>query len=166
MAASAIPKHFTDGQITLADGNGTPVTLTVPLSTGDLSISGLGKDPKARATNVYEARGAITGLRRGAREYPTVSFSAQLADVSDATDQTVIDFLLKRGSYASNTSTSVAAGDVYTVKITLTIEGTDLGDSADHTIVMNDVDVRLAIAEGEPSTVTVEGTIYGNVTFT
>jgi len=166
MTASAIVKHFTDGVITVADGTGSPVTLVVPLSVGDLSISGLAKDAKARATNVYEVRGAVSSLRRGAREYPTVSFSAQLADLSDATDQTLVDFLKKTGSYAANISTSVAAGDVYTVKITLTIEGTDLGDSADHTIVMNDVDVRFAIAEGEPNTVTVEGTIYGNVTFT
>ena len=44
MAASAVIKHFTDGSITLKDGTGTPVTLTVPFSAGDLSLSGLAQD--------------------------------------------------------------------------------------------------------------------------
>lgn len=166
MAASVIPKHFTDGSLTLADGTGSPVTLVVPLTVGDFSLSGLKKDAKARATNVYEARGQVTGLRRGAREYPTVSFSAQCADISDATERTALDFILKQGSYNANISTSVAAGDVYTLNVTLTIEGTDLGDASDHTIVMNDVEFTSAFAEGEPNTLTFEGVVYGNVTFT
>ena len=85
MALSTVTKHFTDGSITLKDGTGTPLTLTVALSVGDLTISGLETDTLGRAVNAYETRGVLRSLRRGARVYPTVSFSAHLADVTDAT---------------------------------------------------------------------------------
>lgn len=91
-----------------------------------------------------------------------MSFSAMLADVSDGTAGTLIDYCLKQGSYASNVTT-LTGSDVYAIKVTLTIEGTDLGDSADHTIQMDDVHVTVAVAEGEPDTVTISGTVYGSV---
>ena len=164
MAASAVIKHFTDGSITLKDGTGTPVTLTVPFSAGDLSLSGLAQDALGRATNAYESRGTLNSLRRGAREYPTVSFSAHMADLSDASDRTIVDFLRKKNSYSANISTTATTGDVYTVDIVLTIEGTDLGDATDHTITMEDVDCRIDFSEGEPNTFTINGTVYGTIT--
>ena len=94
-----------------------------------------------------------------------MTFSAQLADISDGTDGTLIDFALKQASYSANEST-LTGSDVYAVKITLTVEGTDLGDAADHTIELDDVHVTVAIAEGEPDTVTISGTVYGSITMT
>jgi hypothetical protein len=164
MAASVIIKHFTDGTITLKDGTGSPVTLAVPFSAGDLSLSGLAQDALGRATNAYESRGALNSLRRGAREYPTVSFSAHMADISDGSNTTIVDFLRKKGAYAANVSTTAATGDVYTVDIVLTVEGTDFGDASDHTVTMEDVDCRIDISEGEPNTFTVNGTVYGTIT--
>ena len=111
MALSTVVKHFTDGSITLKDGTGTPVTLAVALSVGDLTISGMETDTLGRTVNAYETRGVLRSLRRGARVYPTVSFSCQLADITDGTDNTLFDFLLKRGSYASNVSTTATTGD-------------------------------------------------------
>jgi len=166
MAASVIPKHFTDGTITVKDGTGSPVTLTVPFTVGDLSLSGLAQDALGRATNAYETRGVLNGLRRGAREYPTVSFSAHMADLSDGTDHTLVDFLRKKNSYSANVSTTATTGDVYTVDIVLTVEGTDLGDASDHVITMEDVDCRIDISEGEPNTFTINGTIYGSISTT
>ena len=88
-----------------------------------------------------------------------------LADLSDATDGTLVDFILQQNSYSGNIST-LTGSDVYAVKVTLTVEGTDLGDTADHTIVMDDVHFTMAIAEGEPDTVTLSGTVYGSVVMT
>jgi len=163
MAASTVIKHLYDGAIALADGTGTPVTLSVPFTTGDLSIDGLMESQ--RAVQAYQSRGSLNSIRLAAKEFPTFSFTAQLADVSVATDQTLIDFCLKQNSYSGNASTA-SGSDVYTIKITLTVEGTDLGDSADHTIALDDCHVTLAIAEGEPNTVTVSGTCYGTITMT
>ena len=163
MALSTVVKHFTDGSITLKDGTGSPVTLAVALSVGDLTISGLETNTLGRATNAYETRGVLRSLRRGARVYPTVSFSCQLTDITDATDNTLFDFLLKRGSYASNVSTTATTGDVYTVDVVFTIEGTDLGDGSDHVITLEDVHFTSDLAEGEPNTISASGTIYGTV---
>lgn len=164
MPASTIIKHFTDGSLTVKDGTGTPVTLAIPFTMGDFSISGLNQS--LRATNVYETRGVLVGLRKGAKSFPTGSFSCMIADYSDATNQTAIDFLRKTGSYSANISTTAALGDVYTVDLVFTVEGTDLGDSADHVITLEDCDCSIDISEGEPNTLSVSFTIYGAVSMT
>ena len=74
MAVSTVIKHFTDGTIELADGTGTPVTLTVPFSQGDFSISGVQESQKA--VNVYQSRGTLHSLRLGEKTFVTGSFSA------------------------------------------------------------------------------------------
>lgn len=166
MAASTVIKHLYDGQIDLEDGaTPTPATLTAPFTVGDLSLTGL----QETQNNVvaYETRGTLNSVRHSSRTYPSVSFSLHLADLSDGTDNTVVDFLLKQASYSSNVSTLGSNAEVYGIKVTLTIEGTDHGDSADHTIVMDDfVPTSVDIAEGEPNTVSVSGTVYGTITMT
>ena len=163
MAASTVIKHLYDGSIEVADGTGTPVTLAVPFTSGDLSLDTL--QESNRGIQAYQTRGSLHSVRLAAREFPTVTFSAQLADLSDGTDGTLVDFVLKQGSYNANEST-LTGSDVYAIKITLTVEGTDLGDTADHTIVLDDVHCTMAIAEGEPDTVTISGTVYGAITMT
>jgi len=164
MPASEIIKHFTDGSVTVKDGTATAVTLTVPFTAGDVAISGIAADALGRATNAYETRGVLVGLRRGAREYPTFSMSVMVADLSDGSNTTILDFIRKKGAYTANKSTTEAKGDVYTIDIVLTIEGTALGDAADHTFTLEDVDCRADFSEGEPNTLTINGTIYVTVT--
>lgn len=164
MAASQIVKHFTDGVLVAKDGTATPVSLTLSFTLGDLTISGLNQ--ARRATNAYEARGALTSLRKGAKAFPTGSFSCQIADFSDATERTALDFFLKQNSYSANKSTTEAIGDVYTVDLVLTVEGTDLGDAADHVITLEDCDCSLDLAEGEPTTLSVSFTCYGTLSMT
>jgi len=159
MAASTVIKHFTDGSIVFSDGTGTPVTLTIPFTAGDLTVSGLAQ--KLREVVRYETRGVLNSIRHGARTYPTMSFTAQLADYSDATDGTAIDYVLRQNSYSGNTTVSTNSTEVYTFDIILTVEGTDHGDSADHVITMTNVSCTIDIAEGEPNTLTVNGEIHG-----
>ena len=159
MTASAVIKHFTDGTIVFSDGTGTPVTLTIPFTTGDLTVSGLAQ--KLREVVRYETRGSLNSIRHGARTYPTMAFTAQIADYSDATDGTAIDYALKQNSYSGNTTVSTNSAEVYTFDIILTIEGTDHGDAADHVITMTNVSFNIDISEGEPNTLTVNGEIHG-----
>lgn len=161
--ASTVVKHFSDGSIEFADGTGTPVTLTVPFSQGDFSISGIQESQKA--VNAYQSRGTLHTVRKGEKTFITGSFSAMLADVSDASAGNAIDFCNKQAAYSANTST-LGSGDVYTVKITLTIEGTDLGDSADHTIVLDDCAVTMDISEGEPDSISFSFTSYADPVMT
>jgi hypothetical protein len=161
MAASTVIKHYTDGSITLSDGTGTPVTLDVPFSTGDLSITGLAQ--QLREVVAYQTRGVLNSIRLGARTFPTISFTAQIADYSDATDTTAIDFFLKQAAFSGNVSVSDNATEVYTLDIVLTVEGTDHGDSADHVLTAKNVHCTIDVAEGEPNTLTVNGTVYGGM---
>ena len=164
MAASTVIKHLYDGSITVEDGTTpTAVSLDVPFTVGDLSLDTL--QESGRGVQAYQTRGSLHSVRLAAREFPTVTFSAQLADISDGTDGTLVDFVMKQGSYSSNVST-LTGSNAYAIKITLTVEGTDLGDSADHTIVLEDVRCTMAIAEGEPDTVTISGTVFGTITMT
>lgn len=163
MAVSTVIKHFTDGTIELADGTGTPVTLTVPFSQGDFSISGIQESQKA--VSVYQSRGVLHSLRKGEKTFVTGSFSAMLADVSDSSAGNLLDFVRKTNAYSGNTSTS-GSGDVYTIKITLQIEGTDLGDSADHTIVLDDCACSADVSEGEPDSISLSFTSYSDPVMT
>jgi len=155
--ASTVVKHFTDGTIEFADGTGTPVTLTLPLGIGDFSASGF--QESQQDVSVYQSRGVLRSLRKGAKNFVSGSFSAMLADISDASAGDAIDFVLQQNAYSGNTST-LSASDVYAIKVTLTIEGTDLGDAADHTIVLDNSVVTLDISEGEPDTIAFSFTSY------
>lgn len=155
--ASTVVKHFTDGTITLEDGTGSPVTLTLPLGIGDFSASGF--QESQQDVNVYQSRGTLRSLRKGAKNFVSGSFSAMLADLSDASAGDAIDFILKQNAYSANIST-LSAGEVYAIKIILTIEGTDLGDSADHTLSLDNSVVTLDISEGEPDTIAFSFTSY------
>ena len=89
-----------------------------------------------------------------------MSLTAHIADYSDGTDATAIDFFLKSGSFASNASVFGANAEVYGLDLILTIEGTDHGDDADHVISMLNFVGTIGIAEGEPNTLSVSGTLY------
>ena len=54
----------------------------------------------------------------------------------------------------------------YTIDITITVEGDDFGDSADHSVTLTDCYCIPDISAGEPDTATVNFTVYGTVTFT
>jgi len=163
MAASTVVKNLNDGVLQLADGTGVPVTLTVPFSTGDFSISGLSETQQN--VSRYETRGVLNTVRHTSRTYPSGSFSFQIADFSDATDQTVIDFVQKQNSFSGNTS-SLTSGDVYCIDITLSVLGLTHGDSADHTVVLTECDCTIDFSEGDPSVGTISYTVNGSVTFT
>ena len=51
-------------------------------------------------------------------------------------------------------------------EVTLTIEGTDHGDSADHTIVLDDCTCSVDFAAGDPNSLSVSFTCYGTFTLT
>ena len=163
MAASVIIKHLHDGSLTVKDGTGTPVSLTVPFSVGDFTLTGV--QEQQNAVIAYETRGDLHVVRHTTRTYPTGSFSVMLADYSDATNQTLRDFLLRQNAYSANIGT-LTPDEVYAVDLVWTVEGTDLGDPADHVATMTDCVCTLDFAEGEPNTLSVSFTMYGTYTQT
>lgn len=112
MAVKDIISSSVDGSVQIDDDNANSATLAKFL--GNLAISGL--KPDGRASIVGEAQGALTGLRKGARAYPTISFSGQCADFDDAFHQ------LANGETAGFTSTTADIGDFPTVNLTFSAD--------------------------------------------
>jgi hypothetical protein len=158
MALPTTIKNFTDGALVIKDGTGSPLSATVQYEEGNLSLSGLRQ--KMRAVVAYESRGSFSSLRHTNREYVTGSFSAKMTHfASSSTDYSLPDLILKQGSAASAISTLGSTADVYTVKLELTVEGTNFGDSADHTVTLNHCACTLEFAEGDPNMFTVNFTL-------
>jgi hypothetical protein len=161
MAISSVVKNFRDGTLTIEDGTGTPLDVVVQYEAGDFSLSGLTAGQKEVTT--YADRGDLCSVRHTSQTYPSLSFSAHLSDLSDASEETLPDILLKQGSKSSAVSTLGANADVYTVKLTWSIA--EPGAAA-HTVVLDDVYCSLDMSEGDPSSFSISGTVYGSIVMT
>ncbi len=166
MATSSVVKNFSDGTLTIADATGTPISCTARFVNGDLKIDGL--KAKLRETNAYQSRGAYTSVRYTARKPVSGSFSVQLSEFSSASANDVLDAFLKTGAFTAGVSKLGASAEVWAVDVTFAIEGTNHGDSGDHTITIGSCEGECSIAEGDPNTINVSfvsyGTVSGNLT--
>ncbi len=164
MAQSTVIKNFRDGTLTFADNTGTPLTLPIVYEAGDFSIDNLNEG--LVETTAYLDRGEFATLRKTNRVFPSFSFTAHMTDISDATDKLLYDLARKTGAFASAVSTLGANADAMTYKLTFTVEGTNFGDSADHTMILNDCRITLSFSEGDPNSFSVAGIVYGAITAT
>lgn len=164
MAISSIVKNFRDGTLTIEDGTGTPISMTVQYEAGDFSLSGI-TEGQTEIVAYYD-RGSLCSLRKTQDAHSTFSFTAHMTDLSDSTEKCLLDVVNKTGAWSSGVSTRGANADVWTTKVTLTIEGTDHGDSADHVIALDDCRLSLDLSEGDPNSFSISGTVYGTQSFT
>lgn len=166
---SGFVKNFSQSTIVFRDGTGTPLTHTATTDVGDLAIGGL--LPGLRASSNYERKGAFKSAGFTTRSYPTVSLSFQFAEFTDTSSGTLADFIFATSGtpYAARVSTIAPSGATagkipFACDIVLTIEGTNYGDSADHTITLNDVKITsFDFAEGDPNSVSLTGEILGAI---
>jgi hypothetical protein len=164
MAASTVIKNFRDATVLFNDGTTpTPLAVTLSLESGDFALTGLNQGNIESTT--YLDRGELGSVRLTSRTFPTFSVSCHMADLSDATDKLIWDAVNKTGAFAA-ALTTIPGSDVYGLKVTLTIEGTNFGDAADHTIVMVGCHCTIDFAEGDPNSFTINGTVYGTITAT
>ena len=164
MAISTVVKNFRDGTIVVSDGTGTPLTVTVQFENGDLSISGSNAGQVEHTK--YLDRGELGSVRRTSRSFVTGSWTCQMSDLSDNTDRLIWDIVNKTGAFASAVSTLGANADLYTLKIVLTVEGTNFGDATDHVLTMNDCRCSIDFAEGDPNSFTINFEVLGAITAT
>jgi hypothetical protein len=164
MPISSVVKNFRDGLITLASGGGSPITLTVAYEAGDFSLSGSNQGNYEHTK--YLDRGELGSIRKTNRSFPTGQFTAQLTDLADATNNTLWDAVNRTGSFAAAVSTLGANADLYTLNITLTIEGTQFGDATDHVLVMNDCRCSIDVSEGDPDSFSLSFEVLGAITAT
>lgn len=165
MAASTVIKNsFGSGSITLQDGTGSPLEVVVDFDQGDLSLSGM--KAALKDTAAYQTRGTLRSVRHTSRTFPTISFSAMMSEFTDASGGTAIDMIMgKTGTpFAARVSTLGANADVMAFKVKIQIEGTDNGDSQDHEIQFDDVELSFDWSEGDPSTFSFSGTVWGAIT--
>ena len=162
MPSSTVTKNFTDGSIALKDGTGSPIMVTGRFTTGDLNLSGL--KAKMRETTGYETRGVLNSVRHTVRKFATISFTAHMSEFTSASANSLVDACLKNGAFAAAVSTLGANAEVYTLDVVITEEGTNFGDSADHTVTLEDVEFEVAFAEGDPNTFSFSGTVWGAIT--
>jgi hypothetical protein len=160
MALSTVVKNFTDGSVQLIDN--AALTATIQFSDGDFSVDGLAE--QLNEVSAYETRGTFNTLRHTTRMYPTFSFSAQVTGFTNSSANLATDTVLRNGAFAAAVSTFGANADVYTLDVKFTMEGTNFGDSADHTFTLEDCRCTIAFAEGDPNKVTISGTCYGAIT--
>lgn len=156
MAYSSIVKTLRDGQIAVAD-NAAANSITVAFEQGDLSI-----DIPGSEVLLFLDRNEITSppaLRKGKDQPMTGSFTAYLRDLDDATAD-ILEQLVVAELPDSWVSTMGANGEVPTVTLTWTLEGTDHGDAEDHTLTLNYCYISGSIREGDPSVVTFNFTAY------
>jgi hypothetical protein len=163
MAAPAtFAANFSHGSITVTDGTpSTPLDITLDVDNGDLSISGLAA--VLREVVAYERRGTLHAVALGSRTYPEVSFSAMLANWSKATTGSPLaDMILgtSGSEYAARIGTLGSTHPVVTFNVTF--EFTDY-DGTSHDLTLHDVHVVFDFAEGDPSTLSFSGTVYGEI---
>jgi len=162
MPISSVVKNFRDGTITLAD-NGIN-TLTIQYEAGDLSLSGVNQGQVEHTK--YLDRGELGSIRRTNRSFPTGSFSCQMTEFSDASNTNIWDLVNKTGAFSAAVSTLGANADLYTLKITLVVEGSNFGDPSDHTLEMDDCRCTIDFSEGDPSSFTINFEVLGTITAT
>ena len=162
MPASTVVKVRRDGTLQLIDGTGTPNTFTVAYENGDVSFDGGAKADRI----VIRDRGTIVGLRKGDDPVPTLSWSTNFRNWRDGTNAQLVDVIDKTGAASGWTSVGGSGYEQYLLDIKLTIEGTDLGDSADHTATASKCLITWSFAEGDPDTLNCTAEVLGGFTYT
>ena len=167
MALSGYIKNFRFGSTVGSDDTATPITLTFIYEPGDFSVDNLMEG--AKNTTDYKDRGDFQTLAFTDQAYPTWSntlWATALIGAVGAGNVGIPDLLLKVGGYAAGVSTLGAGASIpWTFDIVYTLEGTDVGDSADTTLSLDDNRGTLAFSEGDPSQFSVSATCYGTYTF-
>lgn len=167
----AFYKNFTMATIVFTDGtSGTALTHTCDADKGTLQIGDI--VPGLRSAADYERKGQWVSSAFTNRRYPSFSLTFNMAKWKDTSTATVTDFILGTSgtSYATRKSTILPSGGTsgkvpFACDISITIEGTNYGDSADHAAVLTDVRIdSYAFAEGDPNEITVTGVVLGAIT--
>lgn len=159
---SDVVKNFLDTGILIEDGTApTKLFVAARCELGDLSVANLNAD--GRETAAYESRGVLKSLRKTNRRYPTISFGHLFTEFGESVLGTLAELVIGDGVHAARKSTTEALGDVITFDVTITVEGTDFGDSADHVLIAEDVEFDFEWAEGDPSTTAFTGVVYGDM---
>ena len=152
---ASTPIVSADGVLTISDG--AALTYTVAYDMGDFKISGLNV-ANQESLNFY-ARGNYVGTRNIKDKEFTFSFTAHLIGLLGETGApTINDVILRKKDWSAATSTLPgAAGDTFHHTILWTVERSNLGATSDDTFTLKYCELSVDWAEGDGSTVTING---------
>jgi hypothetical protein len=154
MSLSSAPLIPADGVLVLSDASGTPKTVTITYTDGDLKIDGLAAD--AADITVFEKRNVPYAARQTGRKRIKVTFSCHILDLSNGSAGTPLDAVRKTGVFAAGVSTWTA-GDVWFVDLLWTGERTSFGASADASIRLKKFHPEASFSEGIPGKFEITG---------
>jgi hypothetical protein len=163
MAESTIVKTLQDGTLKISDNAGAN-SYTISYESGDFSL-----DVPGIASQNFLDRGqfgSTPSVRNGDDQPMTGSFTFHQRDIGDATDVTTPEFFLN-DLPAAWVGTLGANGEHLLLTLLWTIEGTNHGDGADHTITCNFCRITGSLSEGYPNTGSISFTsfdVYPTVT--
>jgi hypothetical protein len=152
VAYSSVVKVRRDGLISICDnaGFGGANTLDLQHEPGDFAMTA-GQETR---NNFLDRGRLVSSVRYGDDQALTGSFSHYFRDATDAGVATMFDILNQSGYVGANwTSTLGASAEVFALDLRLSIEGSDHGDGADHTITIQDCSFDYSMTEGDPTTV-------------
>lgn len=156
MAESTVVAVPRDGTITITNGDAT--AYVVSYENGDMSMN----LDKAERIVIYD-RASIVGLRSGNDPVPTISFSVHLREFTNATSDTLLDFVYKTGNSSGATSTGGTGFEQFLV--TVEFQANMSGLSGSNTkVTFEKVLLTAAVSEGNPDTISMSGEVYGPIT--
>ena len=159
MANAATPFIPKDGKITISDGAGSPISLIIPYEDGDLQLSGLTEGQMT--TQEFRSRGKVYSVRKVEDRPIEGTFTCHATQfLSDGTTATPFDVVMKKGVWASATSTGPNTGDAQLYKLVWTGERTDFGATADNTVTYKYCRFEMDFAEGIPGKLTIKFTAF------
>lgn len=156
MAESTVVAVPRDGTITITNGDAT--SYVVSYENGDMSMN----LDKAERIVIYD-RASIVGLRAGNDPVPSISFSVHLREFTNATSDTLLDFVYKTGNSSAATSTGGTGFEQFLV--TVVFQANMSGLSGSNTkVTFEKVLLTAAVSEGNPDTIAMTGEVYGTIT--
>lgn len=147
MSLANSPLISADGVLVLSDASGTPKTVTINYTDGDLKIDGLAAD--SSDITVFESRNIPYAARNTGRKRIKVTFSCHALDLSNSSAGTPLDAIRKTGNFAAGVSTWTA-GDVWFLDLLWTGERTAFGATADASVRLKKVRFDGSFSEGIP----------------
>jgi hypothetical protein len=156
MAESTVVAVPRDGTITITNGDAT--SYVVSYENGDMSMN----LDKAERIVIYD-RASIVGLRAGNDPVPSISFSVHLREFTNASSDTLLDFVYKTGNSSAATSTGGTGFEQFLV--TVEFQANMSGLSGSNTkVTFEKVLLTAAVSEGNPDTIAMSGEVYGTIT--
>ena len=155
--SSKIINQFDNSTLVAKDGTAvTPLSVSILFVQGDISITGLSNE--LADVSVYQTRRQVHSLRKGARTFPTISFSAMVSEFTEDDTGTLFDLITAKAGtpFEDRVSTTAATGDVLTLDLEFTMDG--------ETTVFEDCHIMFDVSEGDPNSASFSATCYGAIT--